>query len=96
MQSRDDYIEAAKSKLDEWNEQISKTEAKMKAASQSAREEYERQLIEMRAHADQAQKQMRELTDSSYAEWEKHRTNFEAAWGDIAAGFGRAWSRFHP
>ncbi len=95
METRDQYVNDLKKKLDEWNEQISKTEAQMNQASDEAKARYAKQVEEMKAHADDAQKRMHELIQSSAAEWEKMRPQFEAAWGDIAAGFGRAWSRFH-
>lgn len=94
MESRDKYVEDLKNKLDEWNEQITRTEEKMKAASESAQETYKTQIAEMTEHMDAAQKQMEQLMKSSTDEWDKHRATFETAWHDIAGGFGRAWSRF--
>ena len=93
--NRDQYVEALKDKLDEWNEQIDKTESQMREAAAEAQARYESQLAEMKKHAAAAQEQMQALVKSQAADWEKQRANFEKAWGDIAAGFGRAWSRFH-
>ena len=39
--NRDQYVESLKNKLDEWNEQISKTESEMKDASAEAQARYE-------------------------------------------------------
>ena len=94
MQSRDQYIADLKATLDEWNEQVGKTEAQMNAAADDTKARYAKQIEEMKAHADDAQKRMTDLSQSSAAEWEKRRPQFEAAWNDISAGFGRAWSRF--
>lgn len=94
MQSRDQYIADLKAKLDEWNEQVGKTEAQMNAAADDTKARYAKQIEEMKAHADDAQKRMTDLSQSSAAEWEKRRPQFETAWNDISAGFGRAWSRF--
>ena len=93
--NRDQYVESLKNKLDEWNEQISKTESEMKDASAEAQARYEEQLAEMTKHAATAEEKFQALIKSQSDDWEKHRANFETAWGDIAAGFGRAWSRFH-
>ncbi|MEE9359505.1 MAG: hypothetical protein V3U85_03375 [Hyphomicrobium sp.] len=93
--NRDQYVESLKNKLDEWNEQISKTESEMKDASAEAQARYEEQLAEMKKHAATAEEKFQALIKSQSDDWEKHRANFETAWGDIAAGFGRAWSRFH-
>jgi chromosome segregation ATPase len=95
MENRDQYVEGLKNKLDEWNEQIGKLQEQMESATGEAKARYESQLEDMRAHTDDAQKRMQELVQSSAADWEKMRPQFESAWGDIASGFGRAWSRFH-
>ncbi len=95
MQNRDQYVEDLKKKLDEWNEQIDKVENQMKDATDEARARYEGQVAEMKKHAADAEEKMQGLIKSQSDEWDKHRATFEAAWTDIAAGFGRAWSRFN-
>ena len=56
--NREQYVEALKSKLDEWNEQIGKIEDEMQTASAEARSRYEKQLAEMQEHAVMAQKNL--------------------------------------
>ena len=93
--NRDEYVEALKHKLDEWNEQISKIESQMNSASEDAKSRYQEQLTEMRNHALAAEENFQALVKGQSEEWDKQRETFEKAWSDIAAGFGRAWSRFH-
>ena len=93
--NRDEYAEALKRKIDDWNEQIGKTEVQMKEASADAQARYAEQIAEMRNFAAGAEEKMQDLVQSHSEEWEKHREKFEKAWDDIAAGFGKAWSRFH-
>ncbi|MEO1090420.1 MAG: hypothetical protein AAFX81_07305 [Pseudomonadota bacterium] len=95
MDTRDHYVDNLKKKLDEWNEQITKTQNEMIAASDEAKARYEKQVSDMQAYLADGQARMDALVKSSVADWDKARTNFESAWNDIAAGFGRAWSRFH-
>ena len=94
MQSRDEYVEALKKKLDEWNEQIGKTEKQMSDATGEAKIRFAKQVDDMKAQTEDAHKKMNELIASSTHEWDGQRKRFEQAWSDIAAGFGRAWSRF--
>jgi chromosome segregation ATPase len=94
METRDQYVDDLKKKLNEWNEQIGKMQEQMGAASDEVRNRYEQQIEEMQAYREDAEKRMTALMESSAADWEKMRHQFEDAWGDIAAGFGRAWSRF--
>ena len=95
MESRDQYVKDLQSKLDEWNEQISKFQGHVESTTGEAKARYESQLKDMQAHADDAKNRMQELIQSSAADWETMRGNFESTWGNIASGFGRAWSRFH-
>jgi chromosome segregation ATPase len=95
MENRDQYVEGLKNKLDEWNEQIGKLQEQMESSTGEAKARYASQLEDMQAHADDAQNRMQELVQSSAADWEKMRGNFDSAWSNIASGFGRAWSRFH-
>ena len=92
--NRDEYVDALKAKIDEWNEQIGKAEAQMNQATADAQARYEAQVAEMKQHAEEAQAKLQELGKAQTEEWDKQRANFEAAWKDISEGFGRAWSRF--
>lgn len=93
MTSRDKYIETLKSKLDQWNAQISKAEAEMKAATHDARARYAEQIAQMKMQRANAEAKIEEAMRKSQDDWEKMRKEFEGAWRDIADGFSRAWSR---
>ena len=50
METRDQYVDDLKKKLDEWNEQIGKMQEQMGAASDEVRNRYEQQIEEMQAY----------------------------------------------
>jgi len=93
MNSRERYVETLKSKLDQWNAQISKAEAEMQASAHETRASYSEQIAKMKKHRGDAEAKMREAMQKSADDWENFRKDFEGAWSEIADGFTRAWSR---
>ena len=55
MADRKAQVDWMKARLDEWNAEIDKVEARMRQASAEARLRYEEQLREMRAQRDRAE-----------------------------------------
>jgi hypothetical protein len=49
MSNRDAYVRKLKAKLDEWNAEIDKLQAKAELAEAEAKIEYEKQLADLRA-----------------------------------------------
>ncbi len=94
MATRDEYVEGIKKKLDEWNAEIGKAEAKFHHASAEARLHYAEQIAEMKRRQADAEEQMRKAAEKSAKDWEDGRKQFESALSDISTGFERAWSRF--
>lgn len=70
MSKRDQYVEKMKQQLDEVNGQITKLEAKVKAANAEARVKYEQQMGELRELSKAAQKKMEEIKGSGEDKWE--------------------------
>jgi uncharacterized coiled-coil DUF342 family protein len=94
MSDRDQYAEAMKAKIDEWNAEIAKYEAKAREASGEWEKKYEEQVAEMRKYRDEAEKRYDELRQQSSENWEKWQADMKAAWADISEGFQKAWGRF--
>jgi len=70
VSKRDQYVEKMKQQLDEVNGQITKLEAKVKAANAEARVKYEQQMGELRELSKAAQKKMEEIKGSGEDKWE--------------------------
>jgi chromosome segregation ATPase len=90
---RTQFVETLKAKIDEWNAEIDKLEARMRQESAEQRAEYEKRMEEVRAQRDRATEELRRHREESEAEWEKRRVEAERAWDDIREGFRRAWER---
>lgn len=95
MNSRDQFVETLKARLDAWNGQIASAEAMMKAASHEATAKFAEQVGEMRKRRDEAEQTLQEAMVKSSAEWDQRSREFKGAWDEIASGFSRAWSRLN-
>lgn len=94
MSEKDQYVEKAKAKLDQWNAEIDKLQAKADEADAGSRIEYQKQLDEMRAKRDEAQVRLKELAEASDDAWEDVKAGFDKAWDNISGAFQSALSRF--
>ena len=94
MATRDEFVESIKRKLDEWNAEIDKAEARFHHAAADARLRHAEEIAEMKRRRADAEEQMRKAAAKTAEDWERGRQQFEAAFDDISDGFRRAWSRF--
>lgn len=79
-EQREAYIEKFKSKLDEWNAEIDKLQAKAKGTHDMVLVSYNKQIEELKAKREDLKVKMSEL-----------HTRGEAAWEDLRDGIGTAW-----
>lgn len=94
MSDRDKYVEEAKAQLDRWNAQIDEVQQKMRTAEAQARKDYEKQLEELRAQRDAAEKQLDKMREASDAAWDDMKAGFDRAWDQISSAFDSARARF--
>ncbi|MGL4414641.1 MAG: hypothetical protein EA338_04615 [Roseinatronobacter sp.] len=90
---RDTYVEKMKAKIDEWNAEISKQEAKARVAQADMKLKYEDQVTEMKAQRDAFEAKLREARESNEKAWDDMRDGFEKAWHDMARAFDSAMKR---
>lgn len=94
MSGRDAFVNTMKAKIDEWNADIDKIEAKAKQAAASAQAEYQEMLTELRKRRDEANVKLRELQATNESAWSDMRVGFEKAWTDLAGAFQSAMQRY--
>jgi uncharacterized coiled-coil DUF342 family protein len=94
MSGRDAFVNAMKARIDEWNADIDKIEAKAKQAAASAQSEYHEMLTELRKRRDEAVVKMKELQATNEEAWGDMRGGFEKAWTDLAGAFQSAMQRY--
>ncbi len=94
MSNRKQYTEKLKARLDQWNSEIDKLEAKANETEADVKIEYKKQLDELRAQRDHAEVKMKELRDVSDEAWNDMQVGFDKAWDNIAAAVEKARGRF--
>ena len=95
MSEREAYIRRkAKARIDQWNADIDKMQAKVHEAEADAKIEYEKQLDEMRAQRDEAEAKIKEIADSGDDAWDDMKAGFDKAWDSMSEAFNSAKSRF--
>jgi uncharacterized coiled-coil DUF342 family protein len=82
MTTRNEYVENLKARLDEWNADLAKWEAKARTAKTDLRIDYEMQLEDLRKRRDEAMERLGELQSSA-----------GEAWKDLSEGADQAWTR---
>ena len=94
MTTRAEYLESLKQNLDKWNTDLTKWEAKAKAAKTDMRIEYEMQLEALRKHREEAMVKLQEVQASSGEAWKDMRAGADAAWASMREAFDKATSHF--
>lgn len=94
MADKDQYVEKAKARLDQWNADIDKLQAKAAEAQADARIEYEKQITQLRKQRDEAEAKLKEMSAAGEDAWRDMKTGFDKAWDDAASAFEKAMSRF--
>lgn len=89
MSKRDEYVERVKTRLDEWNAEIKKLEARYEKAEHNTRLRLKEQIESLRRHRAEAQDQVRRIEDAAEEAWHEIARGAELAWkriGDVFAG----------
>ncbi|MFN3954384.1 MAG: hypothetical protein ACK4LQ_08010 [Pararhodobacter sp.] len=94
MDDKDQYVEKAKARLDQWNADIDKLQAQAAEARADARIAYERQIAELRKQRDEAEAKLKEVNAASGEAWRDMKAGFDKAWDNASSAFDKAMSRF--
>jgi len=94
MSERTQYVEKAKARIDQWNADIEKLQAKANEAKADAKIEYEDQLKELRAQRDEAKAKLEEMAEASDSAWDDMKAGFERVWEKASNAFENAKERF--
>lgn len=94
MTSRDEYLDKFKAKLDEWNADIDKLEAKAREAQSDVQGQYESQLKALREMRDDALEQYNQMQNAAVDAWDSMVQGTEKAWQAWVGAFDDARSKF--
>lgn len=94
MSKRSEYVEKMKTKLDEWNADIDKLEARAKIAEAELKTDYQEQIAVLKRQRDEAKVKLKTLESASDEAWEDIKTGVEMAWSSLNSAVNSALSRF--
>ncbi len=94
MTTQEAYVEKVKSKIDQWNAEIEKFQAKARGAAADARIEYEEQVAELKDRRDTLREKISDLETAGEQAWDDLQEGTEEALGRVEAAFARARERF--
>lgn len=94
MANRDEYVEKLKARLDEWNAELTRWEAKAKTAQTDARIEYERRIEALRQQRDSAVDQLKRVQSAAGGAWLELARGADEAWERMRDAFEKARSHF--
>lgn len=87
MSDREEYLQRLKAKLDEWNGELERLEARARTAQADAKVQYQRQLEELRQNRNEMRRRYEEMEHASEAAWEQLRAGAEDAWRTLDEAF---------
>lgn len=94
MKSRDEWVEKAKAKLDEWNEELDRLEARARVAKAEQKARYNRLVAELQEYRDKARKRIEEVEASGDSAWEELKKGAVSGWNALQKGFQAAMEEF--
>lgn len=86
MTQRDQFVEKLKRKLDGWNAELDRLEAKAEAIDERSREHYRKTILEMKSQVQQLEMKFMVLKNTTTEAWQDLKTGFERAWNDFESG----------
>jgi chromosome segregation ATPase len=94
MTNKEAYLKKAHAKLDEWNADLDKINAKLSAADADARIKLNESIKALEAQRNEMKQKLDELERAGEDAWEDIRDGMESAWDRVALSIKDAMSRF--
>jgi predicted nucleic acid-binding Zn-ribbon protein len=94
MSEREQYVEKAKARIDQWTAEIEKMKAKVDETEADAKIEAQEQLDDAREQRDEAEVKLKEMREAGDDAWEDMKAGFDTALGSISDAFNSAMSQF--
>lgn len=92
MSKRDEYVERAKKRLDDWNSDIKKLEDAYEKAESGARHRLNEQIESLRRHREGVQEHIQRIEDAAEEVWHEIARGAEETWRLIGDTFSGHWS----
>ena len=94
MTSREEYIDKLAAQIKEWSAKVDELESKARAAKANVKNEYGKQIGQIKDKRDTAVQKLQELKGASADAWDTLKAGSEAAWADLKNAVTAAKERF--
>lgn len=94
MKDRDEWVEKAKTKLDEWNEELDELEARARVARAEQKARYQRLLANLREYRDRLRDRISEIEEAGDTAWDDLKEGAERGRNALQKGFHAAAKEF--
>lgn len=94
MNTREEYIQKLKSKLDEWDADLATLEAKAEKAEGDLKKEYGKQIEAIKERRQEAMDKLDEVRSASEDAWEDLKEGMETSWEAMGNAVKEAVERF--
>jgi predicted nucleic acid-binding Zn-ribbon protein len=92
--SREDFVIKLKEKIDLWNADLDRLQAKADQTSAEARVKYQQQIEDLQEKRQALEEKIAQLRGAGEGAWEDIRTGMEIAWGSMSEALSSALQRF--
>ena len=94
MEDKKSYLQKLAQQLQDWDGEMEALKLKADEAKSGARAEFQKQLEELRAKRDTAQKKFQELQEAGDEAWDEIKAGLEKSWGEMRTSFRSAVNKF--
>ncbi len=94
MGKREAYIQKMHAKIDEWNRDIDKLNAKTNQVEANARIEYQKQIEALKRKRNDIEEKLSKMSRSGEHAWEDLKSGIDLAWEAMSEAIQSATSRF--
>ena len=94
MNSRDEYVRKMQAKLEVWNAEIDTLTSKAGEVTADAKNEYNDQIVSLKAKQAAARQKIEELQQAGESAWGDLKSGIELAWTAMGDAIDSARSRF--
>ena len=94
MRSRDEWVEKAKGKLDEWNAELDRLEAKARTAKRERQAQYEQLVSRLKEYRNRAREELDEVQEAGDDAWDDLKEGAQNSWTALVEGFRAALEEF--
>jgi DNA repair ATPase RecN len=92
--SREEFVLKLKEKIDLWNADLNKLQARADQASAEARIKYQQQIEDLQEKRQELEGKMAQLRGAGEGAWEDVKSGTEIAWSSMSEALSSALQRF--